>query len=577
MRIAFIEIENFRGIKVLQWAPSSGVNCLIGPGDSTKTTVLDAVELCLNPRSYISPDDCDFFDLDVKNPIRITVTLGSLPLEFKADNRYGLHLRGWNAQAGNLEDEPGPGLEDVLSIALVIDESLEARWSIFNERIVADEKEPPTVRYKDAKLFATTRLGPYADRHLGWGRSSVLTRISETGGGFGLQLAEASRAARKAFRAGEQAVFTRVIERAEELSKRFAVPVRGKYTAELDVDGVNITSGGIALHDENLPLRRLGTGSSRLIVSALQHDAGPPHIALIDEIEYGLEPHRIARLLKYLKTPKDGAGLSQPQIFMTTHSPFVLLELAAQDIFAVRSAAGTTTVRSVSATAKDLDTAQRHLRGTPEAFLARKILVGEGKTEQGLARGFDTWWTGQNKDSFALQGMIAIDGGGKDKAPLIAEHLLDLGYKVFLLLDSDEAPNADALKRVTDKGGAITQWPDACSTEERIFLDVPWEVVRHVVGYARECIGDDNALAEVNIALADVGLEKIDDLTLPDVHDNINFRRALGKAAKNKRRSWFKDISRSERLAEMIGPCLDDLAAKPLTQKLAELRTWIDA
>jgi predicted ATP-dependent endonuclease of OLD family len=55
MRIAFIEIENLRGIKVLHWVPSSGVNCLIGPGDSTKAIVLDAVELCLNPRSYISP------------------------------------------------------------------------------------------------------------------------------------------------------------------------------------------------------------------------------------------------------------------------------------------------------------------------------------------------------------------------------------------------------------------------------------------------------------------------------------------------------------------------------------------
>ena len=90
--------------------------------------------------------------------------------------------------------------------------------------------------------------------------------------------------------------------------------MRGKYTAELDVQAIDITSGGIALHDNNLPLRRLGTGSSRLIVSALQHDAGLRHIALIDEIEHGLEPHRLARLLKYLKSPKDGIGAAS-QIF----------------------------------------------------------------------------------------------------------------------------------------------------------------------------------------------------------------------------------------------------------------------
>lgn len=36
MRIVYLEVENFRGIKKLNWAPSPGMNCLIGPGDSTK-------------------------------------------------------------------------------------------------------------------------------------------------------------------------------------------------------------------------------------------------------------------------------------------------------------------------------------------------------------------------------------------------------------------------------------------------------------------------------------------------------------------------------------------------------------
>lgn len=577
MKIALIEIKNFRGIKDLRWAPEPGMNCLIGPGDSTKTTILDAIELCLNPRSYIFADDCDFYDLDFRTPIRITVTLAGLPPEFKAEDRYGLLLRGWNAQEKKIEDEPCAGLEHALSISVVIDQSLEARWSIFNDRISGDDKDPPTVRYKDAKLFATTRLGPYAERHLGWGRSSVLTRISETGGGFSLQLAEASRAARQAFRSSEQTVFGKAVERAEELSKEFSVPVRGKYTAELDVQGVNITSGGIALHDSNLPLRRLGTGSSRLIVSALQHDAGPPHIALIDEIEHGLEPHRLARLLKYLKTPKSGAGAVQPQIFVTTHSPVVIGELTAQDIFAVRSAAGKTTVLSVFATAKDLDTAQRHLRRTPEAFLARKILVCEGRTEQGLTRGFDTWWIGVNKDSFALQGAVAIDGGGKDKAPLIAEHLLALGYRVFLLLDSDKPPNPEALKRVANKGGTIAQWADTCSTEERIFLDIPWDAVCKLVRLAMDCVGNDSVLAVINNVLAATELEKIADLALPAIHDHETFRRVLGKAAKNESRPWFKDIERGERLAAIIGPCLGRIGATPFARTLATLRTWIDA
>lgn len=574
MRIVLLEIKNFRGIKCLIWSPSPGMNCLIGPGDSTKTTILDAIELCLNPRSYIFADDCDFFDLKVEEPIRITVTLAGLPSHFKAEDRYGLHLRGWNQSEGQVVDEPGAGLEEALSISVVIDQSLEARWSIHNDRIEASEADPPTVRFKDAKQMATNRLGPFAERHLGWGRASVLTRIGEAGEGYSLQLAEAGRAARRAFKAGDQGVFKKAVDRAEELSKIFAVPIRGKFTAELDVQGVSITSGGISLHGGDLPLRRLGTGSARLLVSALQHDAGPPHVAIIDETEHGLEPHRIARLIKYLKAPKVGAGAALPQIFATTHSPVVVRELMATDIFAVRSKAGITTVASVSATAKDPETAQRHLRGTPEAFLSRKVIVGEGRTEQGLARGLDDWWQASGRDSFALQGVVAIDGGGKDKAPLIAEHLRDLGYEVWLLLDSDEPPNEAALKRATAKGAVIHQWPGSCSTEERLFLDLPWSAVRSMIMLAVEFLGQDSVMAVMDNALAKANLPTATAARLGEDRDTEGVRRVLGKVAKDK--SWFKDITRGERLAEIIGPCLHAISEKATATGFDAMRRWVD-
>jgi putative ATP-dependent endonuclease of OLD family len=314
MRIVFVEVDNFRGIKRLRWAPGPKVNCLIGPGDSTKTTILDAIELALNPRSYSFADDSDFYELDYDQTITIVVTIGGLPGEFIADDRYGMHLRGWNAETSKIEDEPGPGLEDVLSLRVTIDKAHEALWSLYNERIEADQdRDPPGLRYKDAKHLATTRLGPYAERHLGWSRLSVLNRLGDAASTLGAQIADANRAARTAFLAGNPDVFKETAERAQQLSKRFSVPIRTKYAAELDVQGVNITAGGISLHDGKLPLRRLGTGSSRLIVSALQHDAGESHVALIDEIEHGLEPHRIARLLKYLSSPPMEPGVSPPR------------------------------------------------------------------------------------------------------------------------------------------------------------------------------------------------------------------------------------------------------------------------
>ena len=578
MRIVLIEIQNYRGIKKLDWAPSAHVNCLIGPGDSTKTTILDAIELALNPRSYVFADDSDFFELDFNKPITITITLTGLPAVFRSDDRYGMHLRGWNAKDSKIEDEPNVNLEDALSVRVTIGQSLEARWSILNDRIEKEEADPPTIRFKDVKQIATTRLGAYAERHLGWGRQSVLTKIGEESDSITLQLADASRAARDTFRKSNQNIFKTVISRIEQLAKNFSVPIRDKYVAELDVQGVSITAGGLSLHDGKLPLRRLGTGSSRLIVSALQHDAGGSHIALVDEVEHGLEPHRIARLLKYLKSPTvDETKVPPSQIFMTTHSPVVIRELTATDIFTVRSSAGVTEVRSVAETAKDLDIAQNHLRRSPDAFLARRILVGEGRTEQGLLRGLDAWWSQKEKDSFALRGVIAVDGGGNTAAPVIAEHLLHLGYEVALLLDTDKVTPANLILGVKLKGGRIFEWPDNCSTEERIFLDVPWETAIALIKLAVELEGPESVRAQINKVCIKKSLPEISDLSLPNSLDSDTFRRVLGMASKNENRSWFKDINRGERLAEIVAPCLDKIPSSQLAKLLTSVRLWVDA
>ena len=532
MRIVHVKIRNYRGIQKLDWSPAATVNCLIGPGDSTKTTILDAIELALNPRSYLLADDSDFFNLDVTTPIKITVTVAGLPPEVKSDDRYGLYLRGWSQKDSKVEDEPGEALEDALSIRVAIDESLEPRWSIYNDRIGDDETDPPTVRYKDTRQFATTRLGPYAERHLGWGRHSVLTRISKSDESVSLQLAQASRAARDAFRQNSRDVFAESVSRAEELRKYFAVPIRERYVAELDVQGINITTGGISLHDGRLPLRRLGTGSARLIVSALQHEAGGSKIALIDEIEHGLEPHRIARLLKYLKLPPLGANKgSVSQLFLTTHSPVVIRELAAPDLFAVRSESGVTEVRSVAAGAKDIDAVQRYLRSSPSAFLARRVLVGEGRTEQGLLRGLDAWWAASGNGSFALRGAIAIDGSGNANAPAIADHLLTLGYNVLLLLDSDEPSLPDLVDSVKRKGGRVLEWADGCSTEERMFLDVPWNTVIKLVTLVVGNVGPDSVRDNINNACKEKGLPPIADLSLSKSLDDAVFRRLIGVVA----------------------------------------------
>ena len=58
-RIRKIEIKHFRGVQSFDWTPSAGVNCLIGPGDTGKSTLLDAIELCLGARRNLTFADTE--------------------------------------------------------------------------------------------------------------------------------------------------------------------------------------------------------------------------------------------------------------------------------------------------------------------------------------------------------------------------------------------------------------------------------------------------------------------------------------------------------------------------------------
>ena len=84
-----VYIRNFRGIESLFWNPHPGLNCLIGPGDSGKSTILDAIDLCLGARRNFSFTDADFFNSNVSNPLEIIITLGNLDDALKNLERYG--------------------------------------------------------------------------------------------------------------------------------------------------------------------------------------------------------------------------------------------------------------------------------------------------------------------------------------------------------------------------------------------------------------------------------------------------------------------------------------------------------
>jgi putative ATP-dependent endonuclease of the OLD family len=136
-QIRKLEVRNFRSIRLLTWFPTTGVNCLVGPGDSGKSTILDAIDLCIGARRTIQFTDADFTDLKVDEPIEITITLGALSDRLKSLDAYGLFLRGFNAANGEIEDEPEAGLETVLCLRLTVEADLEPVWTLVSDRAAA--------------------------------------------------------------------------------------------------------------------------------------------------------------------------------------------------------------------------------------------------------------------------------------------------------------------------------------------------------------------------------------------------------------------------------------------------------
>lgn len=94
MKLTNIEIKNFCGIKHASvfFPLDSRIICLIGPGDSGKSTILTAIEWALWPSWSLIVTDTDFYNCDTSVPIEITLSITELPKALIKDDKFGLYL-----------------------------------------------------------------------------------------------------------------------------------------------------------------------------------------------------------------------------------------------------------------------------------------------------------------------------------------------------------------------------------------------------------------------------------------------------------------------------------------------------
>lgn len=565
MKIRRLGIQNFRGINQLEWnLPNEKTFCLIGKGDSTKTTVLEAIRCAFSPQWNHAFYDSDFYQCNTDNSIQIEVVIGDLLAEFCAEQKYGAHLRGWDIKAFRLKDEPDDGDEHVLSIRLSVSKDLEPKWKVVTDR------NPNGIDFKaaDRAKVGVGFIGTYSEKQLTWAAGTALAKITESDN-LNESLVEATRAARSSLDSQRELVlkkFDAAAAKSELVAKGLGVPIGHEYKAHLDLSAISIRIGGLTLHDGDIPLRQLGLGSKRMLLCGIQQEGlEDQHITLFDEVEYGLEPHRVARLIKHIGEDQKG------QYFLTTHSPTVLRELSVEQLYVLhKEDAG---VRVVAAAGKALDglNIQGHIRSSAEAFLSRKVIVCEGATEVGFLRGMDDLWVAEGRLPFSYLGVVSLDAHGASKVKNLAIGFKALHYDVMVFADGDaqkQFSDQDAAELNEDEIGVV-MWSDSLSIEQRAMVDLPWEQVLAGVALAKE-LGfpvHDQVRSKLNIQY---------DEAIDKWQDSDELRKAIGGAAKSS--GWFKSIANGELWAQAVSPAFSDAAflQTEFVTKLEQIRTWVE-
>lgn len=465
----------------------------------------------------------------------------------------------------------------MLTVRLTVDATMEPVWELVCDRI----EEPRTLSNRDRALFGLVRLAGEDARHLAWGQGSVLARLTGDNKEATARLAEAYRVARASAKLGDIEALAEAAKLAEEYAKGLGSYVEGAYEPGLELGRSGLSSGSIALHDSGVPLRLAGLGTRRLATLAIQKSAiSEGAIVLIDEIEHGIEPHRIIGAIAQLKADQGKtkeAGKPVGQVLMTTHSDVALGEAGTDSLRVVQTSrpGRLTTIARPNLP----DSIRALMRFTPRAMFARRILVTEGNTELGLLLGLRENWPVRHANRPIEQLGAAIADGNGEQASSLALALAGLGYTTAIYRDSDTVLTPLAVAALTAAGVPVFEYGGGLNTEQAIFSSASDEVVQELLVFAREERGDDAIDNNLDIKLTDINIATIRGnfaaWDLLSEMDGVQLREAIAEVAGRKK--WFKDQRIGRGLAPLVWRIATENPASPLAMALAQTEAWLYA
>lgn len=569
MRLRKLKIQNFRGIKNLEWElpDDPRLFALIGPGDSGKSTILKAIEYLLGDRWNIPFSDSDFFMANVDNEILIQAYLIDIPKELLKDSALGLYLCG-TTKEHQFNDDPATGFDPSLAVQLKVNGSLEPEWSILKNR------EEYKLSASKRRKFGVFSVDPRSETQLRWSRTSALGRLSAGSNADRSVLAEANRAAQQAIASGENKELSALTNRIQEEINSIGSGQFDELGVGLDTY-LNSMGAGLALYEGNLPLSSYGLGTKRLASLAVQQlSVGHRSVALLDELEMGLEPHRSISLIHNLRQDDRYA-----QVFVTTHSPIVVEQVDISSLTVVRNDNGAVIIKTIG---ESSDRFAKIRRGRPSSLLARRILLCEGKTEYGIIKKLVESWDrerfSKKKPVSASLGFTHSDADGGSEVALRAIELHNMGYEVAGFMDNDVRDTDEHVKDAEREGVRIFRWREPLNTETQICSSLDYSLLeKFAKNHASKTRYLNSALKDLKEAWGTGSEEHLESLLAEDWKEKSvdieKLRTAMGNAAH--KHGWYKTIDKAEKLGAFLLENQEDAALSETWALLNQVKSFI--
>ena len=378
MRIVNVDISNFRGIKQgsFPFPKDKRIVCIIGSGDSCKSTLLKSIEWALWPSWNLIATDMDFYEGNTSEPIVIEVSVAEFIDALLNEEKYGLYLRNADAVINKEQnDEPKEQDLPVLTVRLMIDGSLEPKWEI-----VTNRSEPKLINHRDRQLLLCSSIGFDYEKDFLWGRNSILQKYTNSRDTLHNAYTQVMRNAIKDIKLDE---LDTTASQLRDTGKQYGVSFAGEVHNKILMQNGSLSTT-VGVFDGDVPFVQRGLGSKRLLSMGMHINISDgASVLLVDEIETGLEPYRICALINEFRRRHKTSG----QIIMTTHSQNAITECSVNELHIISSHNGIVKLHGLVSGDTEVDEiTQRIIRTEPAAFLCKRLIVCEGKTEIGLLR-----------------------------------------------------------------------------------------------------------------------------------------------------------------------------------------------